>query len=471
VYVLQQGYAYWKYAPLPAFGPAIQGLSQPSLQNTSFSPRHKPHIYLAQAQPANGTADDGLGDAQVVTSGPQQATIGTSKGYKIVLCHPGTGGTLTVPAVTLIGSGTTQYYEAGWSYNCQVMTLQMTRNSVDITNPNKPEVPVMVGEPNQMGVSLSPVPQDIAPPTFQWTIPGDKIKDYIETAGNPTAVPPLPFTGRKVELPASDLTTQSPHFYWYNGTFAGDSKEVSVVVTFAGKPITIKGKCKVYRPRMDKFTGTYVTPLPPHATDALVGESDTGVIKFSPHNEGVSFYVTVTAPNIPVAQGQIALLQKASSINIKTKGVEAGTPFYEGLTASNALDSSDNDPIYGTQPGGSPYDTHTTMIPGGSATTSGSDTPDANVRAAVDHLDFSESFTMYLVYQPSTPNSIQVVLGKVDWGWTVKANRTSALGSWNITSYTPQTPGNITPDNVDEHELPVWDTRLQDVPMSTIPVW
>lgn len=447
VYVLEQGYADWTIYPSVL---APQGMSRPSIQDASFSSRRKARLYLAQIQNGTGTADDGLGDAQVL--GPRSLSgqqTGTCKGYKIVLCHPGTDGKLTVPGVTLSSSVTgAQLYQTVWSYSCQVMTLQMTRNSVDITNPNKPEVPVMVGERNQMGVSISPVPQDVAPPTFNWTLPTDgTIKDFIETTGNSNAVPPTPFTGKKVEMPSADLQTQSPHFYWYNGTFAGDSKDISVDVTLDGKTITIKGKCKVYRPKFNSFTATYTKERPQSYY--------LGGVRFG--NPGITFNAAVQTPNVAVAAGSIAFEQK-TTFNYAVQGHLNGTSYSQTRSASDALDSVDADPR---------YDVSSVRIAAGStSTTTDSDSPSISPVTTDETMQASGSFKTYLVYKPGGDGSIWVVLGKLDWSFAFsasyyKSGNPAIMPTWVATTTSP-TDTTTNPVGSDTYDLPEWSMRAQD---------
>lgn len=445
VYVLQSGKAQWQLLGPPPAG----AMSQPSasVQSVAFSFGRKPRIYLAQTQTVWGTADDGLGHAQVVTTTANGQT-GTSQGYKPILCHP-TGGTLVTSAVTLSASATSkQTYVASWSYSAQVMALQMTRNGVDITSPNKPEVPVMVGERNQMGVSVSPVPQGVAPPTFQWTLPTtDVIKDYIETAGNPSAVPPTPFTGRKVELPAGDSTTQSPHFYWYNATFAGDSKEVSVVVTIAGTPITIKGKCKVYRPKFNSLTGTYTKERPQ-------SYSLGGSIQFG--NPGVRWNATVQTPTVANAAGSIAFEQKVT-FNFAVQGHSTGTPYSLKSSATDALDSASGNVRYGNSIVG--------ITAGSVASTTESDNPALSPETTDETMQASGSFKTYLVYKPSSEGSIWVVLGKLDWSFAFSAlyknDDPTVMPTWIATTTSP-TDTTTNPIGSDTYDLPEWSMRGQD---------
>ena len=197
---------------------------EPSYQSIAFSPRQEAHVrntvgrkvrepriqsaieeYGQEARVqlvqtgggAYGTADNGLGYTQTVTYiDPGGGQSGSSVGYRPVLVHPD-GNTLTVDAVTLSASPPpNQHFRAYWGYSCAIMEVKMMRNGVDITSPDRPEVPVMVGEKNNLTVSIQPNSPDS---TYQWTIPGERIKYFAETTGV------IPAKGEIIPLEPADL--------------------------------------------------------------------------------------------------------------------------------------------------------------------------------------------------------------------------------------------------------------------------
>ncbi|PQV63394.1 hypothetical protein B1R32_11249 [Abditibacterium utsteinense] len=469
VYVLQSGYAKWQLLGPPPAG----AMSRPSasVQSVAFSPAREPRIYLAQTQTAYGTANDGLGHAQVVTTSAN-GQIGISQGYKPVLCHP-TGDTLVTSAVTLSASATSkQTYIASWSYSAQILNLQITRNGRDVTNPKNPEVPVMVGERNQMGVSVSPSPQI---PTYQWTIPGDKIKDYLETPVSPNTTPP--FTGKKVELPAADLQTPSPHFYWYNGSFTGESREVSVVVTLYGTPMTIKSKFKVYRPRMGSFTGTFTPRIPPIglSTYPTTINGQTVLIDFlglgtqaTGGNKGITYVAQVSTPNIAVAAGQIAYVQLITA-DSETKITD------EKHTTTQVTDALDNG-----QPSLTYHGTDAIAAGATEQAITRDDTPGGvgnNFNANGDFFKQNSQFKTYLMYKPSNTIGIWVPLGLLNWSVSFKVTLNEAANPpWDFTNLFPtRKPDGSPPDIIQGNgstTFPEFTQRIQDnpgVPVSTNP--
>lgn len=443
---MQHGGAAWTVPDRP-FGAAPQGAapadsSSPSYRGLSFSPQRQPRLLLVQAPAAAGTADNGLGDAQVVTTDRQPGgSSGRSDGYKIV---KGTvaGDTLTTPGITLSASATPptamQHFVASWGYSAQVMTTQVSRNGTDITSPNKPEVPVMVGELNQMGVTFSPVPPDVAPPTYQWTIPGDKIKNFVETAGDPNATPPTFSTGKKVELPAADLQTQSPRFYWYNGTFAGDSKDVQVTVTVDGETYTLKGKCKVHRPTMNHFTGTFTDRVPTvGVTDYLIGgehRTRLGLGDFL--HDGITWDAEVSTPDH--GAGEIGFTQLLTEQTSYTRNDNSITTLSSG--GKYALDGGLGAMYAGTVAIGN-SDTKTRRI---------SDTPENPLTDSYKHTSVDNSFKTYLMYKPKNPGpdnlSVWVPLGVLNWDWSGTATKITAT---NPKTGLPETrwEGSGTPSN------------------------
>ncbi|PQV63392.1 hypothetical protein B1R32_11247 [Abditibacterium utsteinense] len=340
-----------------------------------------------------------------------------------------------------------------------MITLQITRNGRDVTNPKNPEVPVMVGERNQMGVSVSPSPQI---PTYQWTIPGDKIKDYLETPVSPNTTPP--FTAEKVELPASDLQIQSPYFYWYNGSFTGESREVSVVVNVYGTPITLKSKFKVYRPRMDSYTGTYTPRNPPAGYDTYskngIGYDflGLGTPDGNKNSPGITYLGKVSTPSIPNAAGEVAYTQL---ITANSEESIAG----QGHTRQQATDALDS--AYPPRYGGSDA-----IAAGVSAqSVAGNDSPGAvgnNAQQTGDFFKQDSQFKAYLVYKPNGTGSIWVTLGVLNWSFKMTAtlNLNNPPTYWDVTDQFPtvqangDSPAPIT--GTDSTTLPEYSERIQD---------
>jgi hypothetical protein len=430
-----------------------------SVTEVSFSPARRARFFYVQAQTSNGTASDGLGHAQVVAA---DGRSGSSSGYNVASLTAN-GGEVTTTPVTLSASVTDpKTGMTSWGYSAKMLDVQLTRNGADIADP-KPEVPVMVGECNAMSVAISPLPADLPPLTYKWTIPGDKIKDFKTTGQIPNnnTNPPTPgttFTGHKVELPSADLQTQSPYFYWYNGTFAGDSKDVSVDVTIAGKTITLKGKCKVYRPQFVKvpkntFTATYTKE---GTKSYYLG----GKVTFG--NPGVTFNATVQTPNVANAAGSIAFEQLAT-INYAVQGQLNGTPYSIKSSASDSLDTTDNDITY--------QDSAVGIAAGNTASTTDSDNPGLNPKDSDKTMQVDGAFNTYLVYRPKAEGSIWVVLGKLEWSFAFSAfyknDDPTVMPTWVATTTSP-TDTTQNPEGDDTHDLPEWSMRGQDAPWTKV---
>lgn len=451
VYVLQYGTATWSVPPWqnPAAPPAAQKNSVPSYNTASFTSDDKSHFMLIQAGQggAYGTATNGLGDEQVVTYSPtppispqalRNGQTGTSSGYEIVLCHPD-GGKFTTPPVTLsAGASPPQgaHFFPYWRYNCRAMNVGMSRNAADITNS---EVPVMVGEQNAMSVAIGPLPQGWIP-TYQWSIPGETVKGFQESVT----------TGQKVDLPNADLESPNPSFYWYNGTFGGDSQELSVTITILNeKTIILKGKCNVYRPRMNSFEGIYTSNIP---TITYVN----GGARLGGNGIGITWNASVENPSVAVAGGEIAF-EQVVDLSHTFQGVSQGNPYNNGAIKADCLDSLDSDPRYSNS--ATPIASNATQI------ITSDDSPALGPLNSDNTYQADDHFTTYLVYKPTGNSSIWVVLGSLNWIYKFEARyddppTVQPYPTWIVTSHSPT--GTVS--GTDTHEFPKWVDHAQDVP-------
>ena len=486
VYVLEYGYAEWsaqsKRVITPG-GPRGRS-SNPSVSDAMYQRGQKgrnsgPRLFLVQTQTRSGTANNGLGVAPDYT-GPYTPTTngGKSESYAVSAVTPDATGKISVTRSLL--ATVTAYVKdditgASWKYRARILDIKIKRNGVDVTAP-KPAKDVMVGEINSMNVEISGAAGLTLPPiTYLWDIPGDRVKDFVTTAANTT------FTGHAVQLTTTDLQSSSPSFYWYNGTFAGDSKEVSVVVTISGKPITVKAEFKVYRPSFDGLTVTYQKQKPPHEAEPMVDFDKINSISFGPLSPGVKFVGVATVPNIPAAAGQIALQQLATSTptsGVKVKNEVAIPHTYEHLVDTIGVDVGDNEQQIFTMPNNAqnapPTDTRKPINPGtdgGTAFTEGDDTPNVpsdpwtKIIAKFD-------FTMYLMYKPtSTVGSIWVPLGKNSWGGGFDADDATHTKNWVFTDRYPTVAQAIGNGGVDTHDLPEWDSSPRNAHYEPIAAW
>ncbi len=344
----------------------------------------------------------------------------------------------------------------------------------NITEP-QPAEKVIVGERINLTVTL---PAGLTgPTTYQWDIQGERIKDYTEIQGNGT----IHNKGEKFELKPEDLQINNPHFYWYNGSFTGQPEVVSVTISNNGDSITVKSNFIVYTPDLVSFTGKYNdTSIKPVAY-----MSDLDLIQFSPDGPGIKFSASVKVPDIPTASGEIGF-EQLSSIDDKFKMSDGTTNHYEreidpdnnGGPAID-LDSQDEDARYHLEVDGIGTDFPALVDPNDpnkkTVSISTSDTPRSEQPKDEDISEgWKQDFHMYVMYNPHTINSIWVPLGKLDWGWSFKAEkrreeRTRENGTkytvqyWHVISYAPQ-HGDTAPPSVKWHDLFEWKTKSQDIP-------
>ena len=453
VFVVQTGGAVWRnegpiirdpgggpgggvlHAPAAGGKPAPSGTPSPYAQGWYCD-----LSYTSESTDGVGGADDGLGDPEVALDAP--AVGGVSSGTHVVVVTVGGGNgapvTVTTPAVSLSASCAGENAMTSWSYSAQVAEPVMTCNGTTMS-PDK-QLQVMVGQHIAVAVSV-PVPNTM-PVTQQWTVPGDRIKNFAETTGDYAVNPVVPCTGHKVDLPAADLQQSGVSFYWYNGSFGGTSNNVTVQVTVDGKSITLTGKIKVFRPKFTSFTGQYLY--------------DPRAYRDSPEMvTGISWMATVENPNIAAATGRLAY-EQVVKLDGHIQGKEPlapHAPYQFSLSSGGAtwLDSKDEDARYGSE-----NNAWKDIASGATETHGDNDEPRQATSFTDTAIQINHAFRTYLVYRPGDGNSdsIWVVLGYLDW----KASYTAALdetpGQMPQWVVTPGTAENLT--GVDDYQLPDW---------------
>lgn len=389
VYILQHGLATWSY--YSNFLPHPYGAISPSIQSVSFPLRREPRFYLAQTQTGSGTADDGLGDAQVMTYDANKQPTGTSKGDKVVLCHPGTDGTLIVPAVTLSAivpkPPVSYHYLPEWSYSVQLMDLKITCNSQDITG-SKPAYQAKAGQ--NTALSFSGVPTGVTATSPSWALPDKYVKDWVHSDTSASIV----------SLPATALSSPSiPQLFWVSG----GKKAVSFTANINGASVSLKGNINVDRPE-------YAFSLTPGGVVKLDADGVGGaVLKLGDYNPATTIGSGVIFGTNPAKPNPNNILTTVQVITNTTRLVVDGRGYLHTYTPTSGLD----------------------------ALNLGSDSPFQGVYATDKEVTVSDSFDTWLMYNPPTGGTehqdwIYVPLKKLSWSWAGHANRRGA--SWVATT-------------------------------------
>src|SRR5262249_328901 len=93
------------------------------------------------------------------------------------------------------------------------------------------------------------------------------------------------------------------------------------------------------------------------------------------------------------------------------------------------------------------------------ATDSTEDSP-GSIFSPCDFQSYSidDSFTMWLMFQPVSANSIRVPLGSVRWSWSASAGRISTCG-WLLTSSSHSS----NPSDADSTTFPEWSSNVTNI--------
>ena len=186
------------------------------------------------------------------------------------------------------------------------------------------------------------------------------------------------------------------------------------MVTMDGVAIPVKGKCKVYRPKFNTYTGTYTTQNPP-------SKYSGGFIQFGGGTSpGIIFDATVETPNVAIAAGTVAFEQLAK-ITLGWQGVDLQGSYHKTKSVADfALDSADDIPRYYDP--ANPGEAIKPIVVGAFASIEDQDAPKIDVDPNYDDTaQYTGDYKTYLVYKPNADESIWVVLGRLNWNFAFDA--------------------------------------------------
>ncbi|HEX5733474.1 MAG TPA: hypothetical protein VF131_11630 [Blastocatellia bacterium] len=342
---------------------------------------------------------------QVTSQGAGQATITASwNSFTSVAtqCGPGFGPPPIEP--TSCCRSTSFFRSATASITVSTTTVRIKMGGTDITNTTRD---VIVGQKISLVAELQPAGQPIS--NQQWTVPGLRIANYIVNFTNDSS----PTSATVTQL--TNLTSSSVDFYWVDG---GEGRQVQYSVSVNGQPFTARATFNVKRPTATLTTTSGANVAVNSACGPLELHYGCGI---PPGPAGITFTSSVTVPS--GFSGTAEYVQRVNSTTrtrLKTNGVRLT------LQGTGLLDT---DFPYGLN-----YDS-----PG-----QGFAFDDLQVTA-------NDSFTMWVMFKPSTANSIWVPLKKVSWSWSGDALRSGTLNSGNHS-------GNQTGVNSTDH--PQWTANV-----------
>ena len=322
----------------------------------------------------------------------------------------------------------------------------------DVKNKQRPW---LVGQMVDQYVNVQCPPEWRQNPTYQWTVPGNVLRDYVIAQNTATTLPLVDDDGGQtdpVQLPRTGRKCSEVKFFWVSTDGAAgdpDIRTVSISVgNINGISYTITSKYEVYNPSVNNETVSFSSPRINPLFQWLSLDSATG--------PGMKWTADVRPP-ADFAEGDWNFLQLVTPGRFYSdstrswhvhgtaiQGLDTAFPYAFPTVAYNAT-------VDGIAAYSSPLPAGTGM----------SDSPSLSlihirnlggVQASV-----SESFETYIMYRPPGGDSRWVPVRRLLWGW-------SAVAQWNPNTQVWQLMPGGTPDSGIE-PLPTPDST------SSEPIW
>ena len=251
-------------------------------------------------------------------------------------------------------------------------------NGNDITGTTQP---VVVGQQIPLQASFS-LPAGVSISSQSWSVSGTTVGGYNASTNSGQTV-------------STNFTQQSTTFYWVT---AQTGATVTYTVNLSdGAQASATATFNVSGPTNVTVTATAGTVVIQYNDEMSFGDSSG--------TPGMSFQASATMPT--GTPGTFSWVQVVvSSCYTDTP---PGSPY---CLTPNALDST------------YPYDS------GASA----ADSPNVGLTSDLSQVSDTDSFDMYLMWNPGTANSIPVPLGFVAWGWSGDATQNQSTGVWSLNS-------------------------------------
>ncbi len=275
--------------------------------------------------------------------------------------------------------------------------IKILRNGQDITiTPQNQNVQnVVVGEKIELTTTVT----GGTPSSKQWTIPGDKVKNYVASSTRAT----------KTDLPSSDLNQSSIQFYWFTGE---NNRQVTHAITVNGRQYSVNAKFNVKQPIITSLNITHsVVTFATVFDEIRLRCEDNG-------NSCVSFTAQANNNGIDGTYQWVQTYSESKSIHLigQIDNCNAGQTMIrigEGVDVSY------------------PYTSGLSM----------NDSPYIQLLTTVDRTIVNDSAKSWLMFKPNLSNSIWIPMKKVDWAWAADARRNPNNPSeWQLISYTDPNP-------------------------------
>jgi len=272
------------------------------------------------------------------------------------------------------------------------MMILAGNNMTDFADMDSGNNTVIIGEQINLAIDLGSLPDSMTNQvSYQWHLPSDNFQSFDPTASSDP----------EEDFQSDDYQGDGMTFYL---TTPNGNDEVSCDITIQGVTITVYGYLNVVGPTVN-MTAEYQTGI-----EILNGSHNNATVQLGP--EGNSQGIVFNSSDLQ-----------------NPRGFNGYTIFAQIVSSSTATSGSHNvfgDPISNKLDTAFPY-------PGSLPNFSVVDDPDFPLEGLYSPFAWKESFKMYLLFLPNTPNANWVPLYETDWGWggtTVK----DSSGNWSLQS-------------------------------------
>lgn len=270
---------------------------------------------------------------------------------------------------------------------------------------------------------------------YKWILPGTAFKKWTPTGSSWGSA-------ELQELAADDLNDQMVTFYWADGA---EDSEVKCEIKVAGQWFVMKAKMNSIKPVATVATTAGAVQLTDAVTDMFGNDYGPGLMfdgsgPTAPY--GMKF-VPSSATNFG----------SETQIRAHWQWVQVGHLVRLGKTAGNVWWKSETTGI----------DTVYSYPFGGSGPPNTNDSPGQSFSSWVE-VSIADTFSMYLMYNPGTEDSMWVPIARVDWKWNGGAYLDPADSEWKIISgSTAGTSDNGTNKPTIDYnpDHPEWSSNLQ----------
>lgn len=87
------------------------------------------------------------------------------------------------------------------------------------------------------------------------------------------------------------------------------------------------------------------------------------------------------------------------------------------------------------------------------------DTPGTEPGTFMTSIARADYYMAYLMYQPDSPGSIWITIGRLDWFWTYSATRSTWVSNWTMIG----SNSSISPTGEASVQLPEWTNRIGSI--------